>query len=452
VCRKLEVEKMLGAHFFCKRDDPDLRSPERALNTIVHRLASWYKPYGRAVATAIENNVELPNASMEQRYSHLVEKLTQKIEDDNIRPEGFVIVVVDALDECELGGSRPKLLTYLQNLSRLVPWLKVVVTSRRDPDIVSAFEGASNLGVASIDAHDYDASLDILAYTQERMSDIARKKGHSEWPVDRIHLLSERADGLFIWAETACKFIENGVDIGARLDQIIRGTQSTKGSLPLDLLYTAAITHSMGDDDEDNLRSVQRFLAAIVATASRTPLSVVGLQKLLAGYIEPSVIQNLVAGLSSVLYEDKSSDRTVRVYHQSFADYVINEPRAKRYYLDPEVQNGVLAQRCLEIMVKELRFNICGLETSHVRNCDVSGLEIRVKDSISEHLKYSCLHWSSHLVKASKGPSWDKLENFLFGRELLYWIEALSLLGELGVGLSSLQDLVRCISVSVSSE
>lgn len=93
-------------------------------------------------------------------------------------------------------------------------------------------------------------------------------------------------------------------------------------------------------------------------------------------------------------------------------------------------------------------FNVCDLEIYPVLNRDIPKLDTRVKAVIGEHLKYSCIHWSSQLAEAPKGVLQDLLRKFLLGRELLYWLEALSLLSKLNPALPNLLHLIQWTSVS----
>lgn len=449
VCRKFEKECTLGAYFFCKRDDPELRNPGRILNTIVHGLASKFEPYSREVAHAIKGNASLPESPLNERYTHLIERPLEALKSKQSRPDVILFVVIDALDECEKGGERPLLLTYLRKMSQLVPWLKVVVTSRPDRDIKKAFGAPNGATVSSHDLLTCDYSLDILAFTQERMASVAKAKRRDAWPDDTIRELSKRACGLFIWVETACKFIEDGFDPAARLKKILEGRQPAGGSATLDMLYTTAIELCMGDDDEDNLNIIKQCLGAIASTSYRMPLSVDSLELLLVGEVNSGVFRNVVDGLKSVLYEDGGQGDAVRAYHPSFVDFILDQSRSKTFHREQGEQNDAIAGCCLGTMMRELRFNICGLETSSVLNRDVPDLESRVQARISKHLQYGCLYWSSHVTRAPKGTLGRLVRSFVHGRELLYWIEALSLLAKLEVAVSSLLTLVNLTQVGV---
>ncbi|KAF8602950.1 WD40 repeat-like protein [Ceratobasidium sp. AG-I] len=441
ICTALDNRGTLGAHFFCKQDDPDLRSPERILNTIVHRLAMKYKAYGHAVSTAIDGNTELPNSSLQSRYSNLIEKPLQLLALKKQEQSGLLVVVIDALDECEKGDGRRSLLAYLRGLSTLVPWIRVIVTSRPDQDIKLAFGKPNDSVICARNVHDYNSSNDIYAYTRKQMSEIAMKRNRADWPDDIIQLLSQHADGLFIWAATACRFISDAVNVDQRLKQLVEGTGSSGSSYRLDVLYTAAIRQSMESEDPDNVEYTRQCVAVIVATASRTPLPVSALEALLCDKFGAGVLRYVVDGLGSVLYEDRKNGDAVRVYHPSFADYITNPARSKEFHVTAESINTTLAECCMSIMMRELRFNICGLGTSHLLNRDIPNLSSRARSAIAAHLEYSCVHWSSHLSLTSKDALNSQLGKFLMGPVLLFWIEALSLLARLNVALSSLREV-----------
>ena len=80
------------------------------------------------------------------------------------------------------------------------------------------------------------------------------------------------------------------------------------------------------------------------------------------------------------------------------------------------------------VMKSDLRFNICGLETSHLRNTDVPDLATRVENTIHPHLSYACRFWADHLIVTAYDTTiLYELRDFLHHR-LLYWLEVLSLL------------------------
>ncbi|KAG8792121.1 hypothetical protein FRC12_007121 [Ceratobasidium sp. 428] len=441
VCKRLEEQDMLAASFFCKRDDPAQRDARCVLNTIVYGLAMKCPAYKQAVAKAIQADSQICTGHMQKRYTSLVEEPMRIIGKSNAT-KGLV-VVVDALDETVNDEYRSALLTYLQSMCGLVSWLRIVVTSRPDSDIMDAF-GQTNEYVSSRNIAADNAADDIHVFVRRRLAAIVKSKRQPEWPDSKVKGLAARASGLFIWAETACKFIEAGLDVDARLDQMLQLRQSAGALRPfagLDELYTTAIRNGIKDEDEDNKTTIRLCVGAIVTTSSRAPLPIADLGRLLSKRVSTNTLRTVVAALGSVLYEYGGPGGPVRVYHPSFEDYITDRARSEGFYIDLRHYNGLLAECSLRTMLAELRFNICELETSHILNVDVPSLAQRVQAAVPGYLQYSCLHWYSHIAQSEIDFIADKLELFIFGDSLLYWIEVLSLLDKLEVASTSMLGL-----------
>ncbi len=91
-------------------------------------------------------------------------------------------------------------------------------------------------------------------------------------------------------------------------------------------------------------------------------------------------------------------------------------------------------------MTTQLRFNICYLEDSWVANADIKDLPSQVKQNILDTLQYSCLYWLNHLrfPPANRGQCVLALGRFFEGLYPLFWIEVLSVMGMVPIGVPSL--------------
>jgi hypothetical protein len=216
----------------------------------------------------------------------------------------------------------------------------------------------------------------------------------------------------------------------------------------LDKLYTAIIPSILGGNSNNDMHIMQQCLGAIIVCSTRTPLSVNTLGQLLDGQIEQSVLKFAVDSLVSVLYTDNKQGDVVRVYHPSFTDYITTPARSGRFCVDLQQQETMMTKCCLQAMISGLKFNICGLETSYKRNRDVPDLDARVNRAINTCLRYSCLYWTTHLAKSKKGGNTLLVNDFLAGPTILFWIEALSLMGRLDRALPSIRDVIDWCEVS----
>jgi len=75
----------------------------------------------------------------------------------------------------------------------------------------------------------------------------------------------------------------------------------------------------------------------------------------------------------------------------------------------------------------ELHFNICNLESSDIKNVDIPAI---VKSAISPLISYSSQFWADHLVQGQCEESLISAVKFVMHEKLLFWIEAMSILGK----------------------
>jgi hypothetical protein len=244
VCHKLnerdDGRQYLGASFFCKRDDKYLRNPTLVLPKIAANLASSYPAYGKFVAAALLNDPDLAaTEGITRQFTDLFKgPLT------NLCQHGrdSLVIVIDALDEIGSDEDRRRLITIFHEMSQLAPWLKIVLTSRPDPDIRRFFDQPRRV-FHDLDLNTRSSTFDIHTVTRARMRDIAERKGlGSNWPgEDKLRAFSDRGTPLFIWVEVAAAFIKRGTRPNERLDRVLKSEYSGSEYKQLDLLYTTAI-------------------------------------------------------------------------------------------------------------------------------------------------------------------------------------------------------------------
>jgi len=92
----------------------------------------------------------------------------------------------------------------------------------------------------------------------------------------------------------------------------------------------------------------------------------------------------------------------------------------------------------------KLKKNICKLD-DHVFISKVEDLPICRTTYIGDALKYACHFWTNHLMGIpGNSPSVEEVQKAItkfFKECLLFWIETLSLMGALNVGVHALNDV-----------
>lgn len=141
------------------------------------------------------------------------------------------------------------------------------------------------------------------------------------------------------------------------------------------------------------------------------------------------------------------ADVPVLALHASFFDFLTDKKRSESYYIDPSPHHRSLTLSLLRVMKTDLRFNICSLTTSHLRNDDVPYLDKRVKEAIPTHLSYACRFWADHLLATPyESTILEQLRHLLYN-QLLYWLEVLSLIKRVNIASPMLLSMLNWVQV-----
>ncbi|KAF8750412.1 WD40 repeat-like protein [Rhizoctonia solani] len=394
----LKARRLLGASFFCTRASSECQDVGRIMPTIAYQLARYSMSFQSAVVKALESDPDIGTRAITEQCERLIKEPLSRVKDDI--PDGLV-VVIDALDECSSANGVRKILDVLFKTAPDFP-LKVFVTSRPEPDIRHRIEAQPDRARSICTLHDIEASLvqaDIELYLRDELADTSV----SEPDMMRLANLSGK---LFIYAATSIRYIRRkGTTVDHdRLDAILRSSsESISRHVGIDRLYTQfwmLRLQSLRKSQKSKIRCVECY----------------GLQYAL-------------------------ENRMITTLHASFPDFMFDEARSKRFYCDEAKHSQVLAQECFKVMEAQLRFNICGLESSFITDSEVQDLDARITRSISPTLSYVAHYWGGHVVKSEPCKAVQKgLEGFLSHR-LLFWMEVLSLKRTLDKGISMLSAL-----------
>ncbi|KIM19890.1 hypothetical protein M408DRAFT_48185, partial [Serendipita vermifera MAFF 305830] len=437
---KLRSIGRLGSGFFFKRDMADAMTPRALWRRTAYDLVRRYLPIRKhlvAILRADEDILDTPNVHNLFRQL-IIDPLTKG---DDIPLEHLPVVIIDALDECggldgQRSDHRGSLMKMLREWSHLPRGFKLVVTSRGESDIESLFSTTSHhlINILAGKTAKSDSSKDIMAFLDHQFAEIAAaypKSLPSDWPgLTIIRKLTEMAEGLFIWVDVIIKFIKQG-DPQQRLAYILQKNMS--GSLGI--LYSSILSISFPSPSDEELRSFRAILGAVILL--KMPLPISSLLPLLS--IQSSTMEYICNQLQSVM----DCQGTLRVHHQSFVDFLVDHTACPTgFWIDREDGHQHLARVCLKTMNSGLKFNICGLKSSYIRNDDVPDHPSLVESYISMHLSYSSLFWAGHLAEiASDEVIHGCLLEFMH-EGFLFWLEVLSLMKRVNLVSSMIKTLV----------
>jgi len=441
ICAILHERKQLAGTFFCRRDDPILSEPRNILPTFIHRLAILFPPFRTIVAKHLRED---PNLAPESMKGSLFLEFIRSLPH---HPEHTLVFVIDALDECGDPRSRPGLLKVLIDAAAQVSWLKFIITSRTEVDIQHFFHTLTQSTYLPYDlTTDQDASADLRTFARSQF-DLVASVWHfnTQWPEESdFNRVISRANGLFIFIKTLALSLERCEDPEESLKAALQESSAT-GLESLYKLYSGILKVRI----MHNKAQFQRMIGVLLTSSPYRALCDETIAEL-AG-VKPNLVKMWVDALSSLLYRDEAANRGIRVRHLSVYDFFVSDHCD--YQVNVRHENVQLGIACLKIMVTQLRFNICKLEDSRLANADIKDLPSRMKHNVSDPLQYSCLHWLSHLclppdTRDQRMLVIGNLKEFFEGLYPLFWVEVLSIMEMVPIGVPSLRTLRSWVKVS----
>jgi hypothetical protein len=321
---ELESKGQLVARFFFSRDSEETMSTKLFSSAVSDAFAARNSEF--------KNEVKKSKANPLFNEFNFEEKLKALV----IGPLGSfnqpAILIVDAVDECNNDGNgRDQLLNALHIQHSSAPLLRIFITGRPEIDIKERAEG-------SVGFHTFreleGVNKDVERYIHSRL--------HHELPEDRRFPEDQRdiviqgADGLFIWARTACDLLVKTHVRDALLEQL-------RGEVSLTDLYKIAMKQAMPKDAPSQL-VIPTILGMILA--AQRPLSIEELRLL---FPNPIVVDSVVSSLGSFLVYD-SRDDPIRLIHITFRDFITNRSMAGQYFVQVDRGHYNLALQCMSII------------------------------------------------------------------------------------------------------
>jgi len=446
----------LGASFFCSRDFEDRNNLQAIFPTLAFQLAYRYTPFRDQLLRVLRAN---PGIGRESLCSQMEKTIVGPLKATRIS----TLIIIDALDECKDEEPASAILSVLSRYVDKIPNVKFLITGRPEHRIRSGFRLKSLRPITEVfRLHDVERSSvdnDIKLFFRTRLTNIAKTRSDcdfgQDWPnASDIDILCKKAAGLFIYASTVVKLVSfKNRTPTEQLDRIISLPQSTahEGRSGIDLLYTKVLEQAVDDGDTDDEETYSHFKTVVGAVLLVfNPLSA----KALLDLLRVSNVSTTLRSLHSLLLVPDGAEDPIRAFHKSFPDFLTDPVRCKdgRFFMEPAVHHVEILLLCFNLMGEKLKKNVCNLDDYAVLS-QVKDLPTRRKDYIGDALKYACCFWTKHLLRIPSSSSHVKevqeaIAKF-FTTHLLYWIEVLALIGDLGFGIHAMYDIEKwCASVS----
>ncbi|KAI9857277.1 MAG: hypothetical protein M1813_008315 [Trichoglossum hirsutum] len=435
VAQLLADNGQLGASFFFKKGEGNRGNATRFFTTIATDLMVRMPEMVPGIRKAIDAIPTIFEKVLKDQFEQLI---LQPLLGAGYAPSRSLnlVAVVDALDECEREKDIEVILQLLARFKDVRPIsLRIFVTSRPELPIRLGFKQISDGIYQDILLHEVQKESiegDITLFLEHELREIRMRRSlSSDWPTkDQIQTLAQMAIPLFIFAATACRYIGDKRDNPRKRLNLVLGYQKTASKL--DKTYLPILNQLVDDEDEENKErwasEFQEIVGSIVVLES--PLSVVSLAHLLG--IPKDDVSCRLDSLHSVLSIHDSQDVPVRLLHLSFRDFLVDPQKKGKssFWVDERETHERLANKCLELLSSPdgLQQNICKLLNPGTLRSKIDEQTIAI--CLSPELQYACRYWVHHLERSSCHIHNEDPIHLFLQKYFLYWLEAMSLIGE----------------------
>jgi len=427
------------------------------VTSIALQLARNVPALKQRIFNAVVERDDIASQSLRDQWHHLVLSPLSKLSDNDC--PASLVLVVDALDECDSDSNVHIIVQLLAEArSPARARLRVLLTSRPEVPIRRGFYEMPDSKHQDVVLHNISRSIvdhDIALFLQHNLQIIARECDlDAGWPgAEIVTQLAQIASGLFIWAATACRFIQEGRHFAPdRLRAVLKDSSSADSSslkdssssedsstderfeiLPaqrLDSIYRTVLNSPVRRDRRQEKKRwytlIREILGAIVLLQS--PLSASSLARLLR--VPAEDVHRTLYELHSIVDVPQDQNQPVRLHHPSFRDFLLNRKRCgdNSFWVDKSSTHEKLARCCLNLMTARLRQDMCNFSDPGVLRREID--EETINRNLPPELQYACRYWISHLKQSQQHIVDRDITHLFLQKHLLHWLEAMSLMRE----------------------
>lgn len=446
IAYSLKEREALGASFFFKRGEGDRGNATKLFTTISRQLLLKIPGLESLLDEVMRANPDVATKALREQFDKL---LLNPLHDVQIPSTGgfpTVVIVLDALDECERDDDVRVILDLLSRFRTLSKVrIRVLLTSRPELPIrlgFSKMEGAyDNLVLHEVP--EAVTAKDISLYLCHCLSKLREDIGlPDDWPgLDEIEAVTRLSVPLFIFAATVCRILEdpNGDPVDSLTEIVNQGnTGSQLAATYLPVFNRILKTHSRGLTKETQMINEFRDIIGVIVI-QESPLPLHALSQLLD--LPERLLRVRLNALRSVIYIPENESMPIRPFHLSFKDFLL-DPETRSitpFWIDEGATHERLAARCLS-KCANLKRNICGLSDPATQRKDLNPDKIR-KD-IPLDLQYACRFWVTHFAHSRDQMRLIPQAATFIEKSFLHWMEAMSIIG-LAFDLVEILDLLE---------
>ena len=324
LCANYKLEGTLAGCFFFQHHLGRRSNPKMLIQTLCYQFQSTIEGYSSLIEDELAK-IDLEASTTFELFSYLIKEPLSRL----LSPSSGMMVVIDALDECDY-DCRPDLLKVLiRDFIKLPRWIQIILTTRPDKKILQSLKRLKS--VIEISPEDTRNLDDIRLFLQDFLATkMSKEEFHSG-----VELLVEKSEGMFLYFHYAIDTLEEKTHISL---------EELKNLLPdgIDDYYEhnfRRLFDSLGQNQ------YQIFLQGILMARSDFPQILVG--PLLG--ITNEEAKKIVSTVSTLLPVHNGS---ICIFHKSVRDWLLDNELAGDYAIDPFAGHKHLATLCQKELKK----------------------------------------------------------------------------------------------------
>ena len=362
VCKQF-AEHIAACHFF-QYNNSQYDNPKIFLQSVAWQVCQVFPAYKKALVRKRTSNLAQPlnDMNMEGPFTTLFKEPFTDIAD----PGKTILIVLDAVDECENKG-REELANLISNhFHKLPPYIRFLITTRPEKNLIAKFAKLNPLYINSNDARNL---CDLKMVLRERISHA------SDRMPGLIDKLAEKSDGLMLYAFFLSE-IYNDDPSTFDIENLPNGIEEH---------YKRYFGWLEGELCGLGISEVKFFSLLRALAVSREPLPDAFVEILFGIDNSPRKAQKVKKVISSLLVVNE--DKSISFFHKSLRDWLVDHSDHTCSY-SVDVQHG-----------HKILFDLCVLKLDELK---VSGVTYLAK--INPAIRYSVKYWISHMLKGPEDP------------------------------------------------
>lgn len=349
-----------------------------------------------------------------------------------------VYLIVDALDECAIELS--KLLDLIVRSLSFSSHLKWIVSSRNWPDIEERLQEQDEKVILSLELNVKSVSEAVNNYVKHKVNDLTQMKRYDDSTKASVqeYLLSN-ANGTFLWVALVCQNLAST----AKWKTLATLKTYPPGLKPL---YQRMMNLICNSEESEILKQILALTAVVYRPITLGEL--LSLMHMPDGFADnPIWLEELVKQCGSFL---TIRETTVYFVHQSAKDFVLKNALDEIFPSGAAEVHYNVYSKSIEGM-SSLKRDIFNLQDPAV---SMTVIKIPEEDLL-KRLRYSCVYFIDHLLAVDKcfekvGSCDEEKVRKFFEKHFLHWLEALSLMGNIGDGIRAISKLLIQLQVRPS--